>query len=82
MVVLTSSVEFAVPPATLTVDGLSETVMPAGETAVAKATDPVNPLSPLVTTVELPEVPANNDRLLGLVETEKSSVDNFQPVSG
>ena len=83
MVVPTRRVEFAVPPATLTVDGLSETVMPAvGETVVDKATDPVNPLSPLVITVELPEVPAKSDRLVGLVETEKSSVDNFQPVTG
>jgi len=82
-VVPTRRVEFAVPPATLTVDGLRETVMPAaGETVVDNVTDPVNPLSPLVITVELPDVPANRDRLLGLEETEKSSVDNFHPVTG
>ena len=78
-VVPTRRVEFAVPPATLTVDGF----MPAaGETVVDNVTDPVNPLSPLVITVELPDVPANRDRLLGLEETEKSSVDNFHPVTG
>jgi len=81
-VVLTRRVEFAVPPATLTVDGLSETDTPAEETVEDRATEPANPLIALVITVELLDVPANNDRLVGLVETEKSSVDNFQPVTG
>ena len=82
MVVPTSKVEFAVPPAILTVEGLSETDIPAEETVEDKTTEPVNPLIALVITVELLDVPANNDRLVGLVETEKSSVDNFQPVTG
>jgi hypothetical protein len=72
LVVLTSRVEFVVPPAILTVDGLSETDMPAGETVEDKTTDPANPFVAFVMTVELPEVPANSDKLLGRVETEKS----------
>ena len=82
MVVLTRRVELAVPPATLTVDGLSETEIPAGETVDDSDTDPANPPIALVITVELLDVPANSDRLVGLVDTEKSSVDNFQPVTG
>jgi hypothetical protein len=82
LVVLTTSVEFAVPPATLIVDGLSETDIPGGETVELSETDPANPLIALVITVELLDVPANSDRLFGLVESEKSSVDNFQPVTG
>ena len=83
MVVLARSAEVAFPPATLTVEGFSDTDMPdEGETVVDRATVPVNPLSPLVVTVELPDVPAKSDRLLGFAETEKVSVDSFQPVSG
>jgi hypothetical protein len=82
LVVPTSKVELAVPPATLTVDGLSEIDIPAEETVEDKATDPVNPLSAVVFTVALPDVPANSDRLVGLLETVKSSVDNFHPVTG
>jgi hypothetical protein len=82
LVVLTRSVELAVPPATLTVDGLSETDIPDGDTVEVRETDPANPLIALVTTVELLDVPAKTDRLDGFVETEKSSVDNFHPVTG
>jgi hypothetical protein len=82
LVVLTRSVELAVPPATLTVDGLSETDIPDGDTVEVRETDPANPPIALVTIVELLDVPAKTDRLDGLVETEKSSVDNFQPVTG
>jgi len=82
LVVLTRRVELAVPPATLTVDGFSETLIPAGETIEDNATDPVNPLVAFVITIELPDVPANSEKLLGRVETEKSSLDNFQPVTG
>jgi hypothetical protein len=82
LVVLTRSVELAVPPATLTVDGLSETDIPEGDTVEVRETDPANPLIALVTKVELPDVPAKRERLDGLVETEKSSVDNFHPVTG
>jgi len=82
LVVPTSKVELAVPPAILTVEGLSETDIPAGETVEDKTTEPVNPLIALVITVELLDVPAKSDRLAGLVETVKSSVDNFHPVTG
>lgn len=83
MVVLTRRVELAVPPDTLTVEGLRETDNPvAGGKVVDKTMDPANPLSPLVITVELLDVPANRERVPGFVEIEKSSADNFQPVTG
>ncbi len=74
--------EVLFPPERPTVDGLSDSVGPAGETAAARFTKPVKPPMPPTVIVELFVVPAVIDTVVGLAETEKSSVDSFQPVSG
>jgi hypothetical protein len=85
-VVDTTMLELVNPPLTMTVEGLSETVGPlatAGEIVAARLTVPANPLAdPFTTTVELMVLPAVSDSEAGITETEKSSLDNFQPVSG
>lgn len=85
-VVVTTMLEFVNPPLTMTVEGLSETVGPlatAGEIVAARLTVPAKPLAdPFTTTVELTVLPAVSDSEAGITETEKSSLDNFQPVSG
>lgn len=83
LVVVAVRFELLVPPATLTVDGLKDMIgPPEGETVPARLTGPVKPFVAFTLTVALPKLPWGTDWDAGLAETEKSAIDNFQPVSG
>ncbi len=56
-----------------TLAGLTEAVMPTGNTAVARDTLPVNPPRLFSVIVEVPDWPAKIVTLVAPVETEKST---------
>jgi hypothetical protein len=57
-----------------TLDGLTVTEGPTGETVVASETVPVNPLMLVTAKLEVPVVPWPKLRLLGFAERMKSGV--------
>jgi hypothetical protein len=62
------------PDATVTEGGLTVALQPDGADAVSE-TSPLNPLSDVTVTVELPEAPAAIAKADGDAEIEKSGVD-------
>ncbi len=78
-------VELLLPPDRLRADGLSDAVGPAGtdgEIVAARLTPPVKPFDALTDTVDMLVAPAVTGTVVGLAETVKSSLENFQPVRG